>query len=444
MRWEGTALRTFKEREEGVKQLKIAVVGLGYVGLPLALLFLKKGFDVIGIDSDQGKIDKLHAGLSYLPDLDEAVIRSANSSRRFIATDDYDAIISADSIVICVPTPLNDKGNPDLSYLLQAGKEISLRIKRGQLVILESSTYPGTTREVLQHSLEKSGLEVGVDIYLGYSPERIDPGNTQYLIENIVKVVSGITADCTRRVYELYTQIFAQVAVVSSTEAAELTKILENSYRFVNISFINEFAMLCNSMNLNVWEIIDAARTKPFGFTAFYPGPGIGGHCIPVDPLYLQWKVNQFGLESKFIAIANKVNQEMPQYIVKQIKLHLALSKARKPMNVLMYGIAYKRNIDDVRESGAIEIIKLLQSEGMAVSYHDSYVPSVRINNQLMFSVELTDEALQKSDCVVIVTDHSDSPIQQIMDHASIVFDTRNATKGMKGKAQVFLLGGGR
>lgn len=434
------------EKETKMDQTKsrIAVIGLGYVGLPLALLFCNKGFNVVGIDLDRSKIAKLHQGLSYLPDLDEADIRAANSSQRFSATAEYDAIVNAEVIVICVPTPLNEKGNPDLSYLMQAGDQISSRIKSGQLVILESSTYPGTTREVLQQSLEQSGLKVGEDIFLAYSPERIDPGNTQYSIENIVKVVSGITVECTGRVYDLYKQIFNQVAVVSSTEAAELTKILENSYRFINISFINEFAMLCDSMNLNVWEIIEAASTKPFGFTAFYPGPGIGGHCIPIDPLYLQWKIKQFDLESKFISIANKVNQEMPQYIVKQIKLHLALSKLSKHANVLLYGIAYKRDVNDARESGALEIIKLLQNEEIAVSYHDSFVPSVLINNQPMFSVELTDEVLQKSDCVVIITDHSDTPLQQIMDHASIVFDTRNATKGMKGRAQVFLLGGGQ
>lgn len=433
-----------KETKMDQKKSRIAVIGLGYVGLPLALLFCNKGFNVVGIDLDRSKIAKLHQGLSYLPDLDEADIRAANSSQRFSATAEYDAIVNAEVIVICVPTPLNEKGNPDLSYLMQAGDQISSRIKSGQLVILESSTYPGTTREVLQQSLEQSGLKVGEDIFLAYSPERIDPGNTQYSIENIVKVVSGITVECTGRVYDLYKQIFNQVAVVSSTEAAELTKILENSYRFINISFINEFAMLCDSMNLNVWEIIEAASTKPFGFTAFYPGPGIGGHCIPIDPLYLQWKIKQFDLESKFISIANKVNQEMPQYIVKQIKLHLALSKLSKHANVLLYGIAYKRDVNDARESGALEIIKLLQNEEIAVSYHDSFVPSVLINNQPMFSVELTDEVLQKSDCVVIITDHSDTPLQQIMDHASIVFDTRNATKGMKGRAQVFLLGGGQ
>lgn len=434
------------EKETKMDQTKsrIAVIGLGYVGLPLALLFCNKGFNVVGIDLDRSKIAKLHQGLSYLPDLDEADIRAANSSQRFSATAEYDAIVNAEVIVICVPTPLNEKGNPDLSYLMQAGVQISSRIKSGQLVILESSTYPGTTREVLQQSLEQSGLKVGEDIFLAYSPERIDPGNTQYSIENIVKVVSGITVECSGRVYDLYKQIFNQVAVVSSTEAAELTKILENSYRFINISFINEFAMLCDSMNLNVWEIIEAASTKPFGFTAFYPGPGIGGHCIPIDPLYLQWKIKQCDLESKFISIANKVNQEMPQYIVKQIKLHLALSKLSKHANVLLYGIAYKRDVNDARESGALEIIKLLQNEEIAVSYHDSFVPSVLINNQPMFSVELTDEVLQKSDCVVIITDHSDTPLQQIMDHASIVFDTRNATKGMKGRAKVFLLGGGQ
>ncbi|KQL46858.1 UDP-N-acetyl-D-glucosamine dehydrogenase [Brevibacillus choshinensis] len=422
----------------------VAVIGLGYVGLPLALSFVKKGFEVIGIDLDQQKIKQLQQGLSYFPDIHDSVVRSAVTSQRLIVTDNYNGLKSAETIILCIPTPLTPYDTPDLSCLTQAAQEMSRRIMTGQLIILESSTYPGTTKEVLLPILEKSGLKVGKDIYLGYSPERIDPGNSQYSIEEINKVVSGVTETCSRKVYDLYSQVFSQVITVSSTEAAELTKLVENSYRFINISFVNELAIICDSLNINVWEIIDAASTKPFGFSAFYPGPGIGGHCIPVDPLYLNWKIKKYGLDSYFIDISNKINHKIPKYIVEQIKYRLAPHRPIKHSDILLYGVAYKQNVGDVRGSSALEIMKLLQYEGANVSYHDPFVPYVQIDELKLSSVELTDELLQKSDCIVIITDHANIPLQRILEHASLVFDTRNATKGMEGKASVYRLGGGQ
>lgn len=434
------------ENEEGAvgKKQTIAVIGLGYVGLPLALSMVNKGFHVVGIDLDHRKIELLQKGCSYIPDIKDFVIQSAVASHRFTTTGEYDAIECADTIIICVPTPLTVYHTPDLSYLTKAGKAISYRIKTGQLVILESSTYPGTTKEVLQPILEESMLKVGNDIFLGFSPERIDPGNKHYTIDTIPKVISGITQECVRRVHDLYSQIFDNVVAVSSTETAELTKLLENSYRFINISFINEFAMLCDAMNINVWEVIEAASSKPYGYSAFYPGPGVGGHCIPVDPLYLQWKAKQFGFDSRFIELSNEVNHRIPTYIVQQIKSLLAPFKTLRDSNILIYGVAYKRNISDVRESSALQLMELLLFEGVHLSYHDPFVPSVWIGGHQMNSVEMTDEILQNNDCVVIATDHSCIPLLQIIEHSSLVFDTRNATQGMKGKAKVYRLGGGR
>ncbi|QDS37004.1 nucleotide sugar dehydrogenase [Brevibacillus brevis] len=426
------------------KKATVAVIGLGYVGLPLALSFVNKGFEVIGIDLDLQKIKKLEQGISYFPDIHDSVIRSAVSSQRFTVTDNYNGIKSAEIILLCIPTPLTSYGTPDLNCLTQAAQEISQRIKVGQLIILESSTYPGTTKEVLQPILEKSGLNVENDFFLGYSPERIDPGNNQYSIEGITKVVSGVSETCSRKVYDFYSQVFSQVIVVSSTEVAELTKLVENSYRFINISFVNELAIICDSLNINVWEIIDAASTKPFGFSAFYPGPGIGGHCIPVDPLYLNWKIKQYGLDSHFIDISNEINHKIPKYIVEQIKYRLAPYRPIKQADILLYGVAYKQNVGDVRGSSALEIIKLLQYEGANVSYHDPFVPYVQIDDLKLNSVELTDELLQKSDCTVVITDHAHIPLQRILEHASLVFDTRNATKGMEGKASVYRFGGGQ
>lgn len=423
---------------------KIGIIGLGYVGLPLALKIVSKGFNVVGIDVDKNKIDMLKKGVSYLPDVDNLDIYSGISLKRLTVTENYKLIHGVDAIIICVPTPLTSDHTPDLSHLEQAVTEISKQIRKGQLVILESSSYPGTTREVVLPIIEKSLLKVGRDVFIGYSPERIDPGNKEYTLGLIPKLLSGITEECARRAYTLYSQIFDQVIMVSSTETAELAKLLENCYRFINISFMNEFAILCDAMKINVWEVIEAAKTKPYGYTAFYPSPGIGGHCIPIDPLYLTWKAKQFSAESQFIELSDKINNRMPKYIIERIKLLLSNKKGFESANILIYGVTYKRDIDDIRESSAIKIIHYLQQEGVKVCYHDPFVPSISIENNEIRSVDLTDELLKNVDCVVILTDHATLPLQQIINNASLVFDTRNVTKGLKDKSNIYQLGDGR
>ncbi|MDQ8735751.1 nucleotide sugar dehydrogenase [Paenibacillus sp. LHD-38] len=424
------------------EQRTVAIIGQGYVGLPLALLFVKKGFHVLGIDLDRRKIEMLRKGKSYITEIPDSDIQEAISSARFTPTDQFSFMEAAEAIVICVPTPLTSYGTPDLSYLTQAAGEIGGRLQKGQLVILESSTYPGTTREVLLPVLNKTGLQVGSDFFVAYSPERVDPGNEEYPVEKIPKVVSGITPSCMGRVEELYGQLFIKVHPISSTDAAEMTKLLENSYRLINISFINELAMICDVLNLNLWEIIEAASSKPFGFKAFYPGPGIGGHCIPVDPSYLLWKIKQFGINSDFIQISNAVNHMMPLYIMRQLKQHLE-QKSLTGSRILVYGAAYKRDIADYRESASLELMHMLQIEGADVFYHDPFIPSLQLGDNKFESLELTEETLSKMDCVVIATDHSSMPLELLLEHAPLIYDTRNVTRSLKGKAKIVRLGGG-
>ncbi|WP_419874314.1 nucleotide sugar dehydrogenase [Candidatus Pristimantibacillus sp. PTI5] len=424
------------------EQRTVAIIGQGYVGLPLALLFVKKGFHVLGIDLDHRKIEMLRKGKSYITEIPDSDIQDAIASARYTPTDQFSFMEAAEAIVICVPTPLTSYGTPDLSYLTQAAAEIGGRLQKGQLVILESSTYPGTTREVLLPVLNKTGLQAGSDFFVAYSPERVDPGNEAFPVENIPKVVSGITPNCLARVEELYGQLFIKVHPVSSTDAAEMTKLLENSYRLINISFINELAMICDVLQLNLWEIIEAANSKPFGFKAFYPGPGIGGHCIPVDPSYLLWKIKQFGLDSDFIQISNAVNHMMPLYITRQLKQHLE-QKSLTGSRILVYGAAYKRDIADYRESASLELMHMLEIEGADVFYHDPYIPSLQLGDNKYDSLELTEENVKKMDCIVIATDHSSMPLAFILEHALLIYDTRNVTKDMTGKARIVRLGGG-
>ncbi len=420
----------------------IAIVGLGYVGLPLAITFIKKGIKVVGIDLDASKLESLRAGRSYLPDISDETVNWATSQQHLIVTSDYSAVRTTEAVIICVPTPLDQNHNPDLHYLEQVGRSLSPQLVHGQLVVLESSTYPGTTREVLMPILEREGRKVGKEIFLAYSPERIDPGNKQYPLEAIPKIISGITEPCLQHIHNLYALVFDKLIQVSSTEAAELSKLLENSYRFINISFINEFAMICARMNINVWEVIEAARTKPYGYSAFYPGPGIGGHCIPVDPLYLQWRSKQFGKTSRFIEFAQFINQAMPRYILDQVKACLSVASLAK-INILVIGVAYKRDISDTRESSAIEMLKLLLEEEAVVTYHDPHVAEVQIGGHAMTSVELSENSLQAIDCVLLATNHTGLPIPFILDHAALVFDTRNMTEGYTGNARIVRLGEG-
>jgi len=424
------------------KQRTVAIVGLGYVGLPLALLFVQKGFYVVGIDMDIRKVESLQSGESYINEIKDLDIQAANLSGCFTVSNEYYLMDNAEAIVICVPTPLTLHGTPDLSYLTQAAKQISSRLKQQQLVILESSTYPGTTREVLLPVLNQSGLKAGKDYHVAYSPERVDPGNKHFDVASIPKVISGVTLGCLERVKELYNQIFIRVHSVSSTDTAEMTKILENAYRLVNISFVNEMALICDAIHLNVWEIIEAASTKPFGYKAFYPGPGIGGHCIPVDPSYLAWKLKQYGISSDFIQISNTINDGMPLYITQQLEHYLA-PKPLSQTRIMIYGVAYKPDIADYRESAAIALIQRLHQKGADVFYHDPYVPSLKIGEHTLVSMELSAETLSNTDCVIIATDHASLPLELVLEHAPFVYDTRNAVKGLTGHSRIVTLGGG-
>ncbi len=420
----------------------VGIIGLGFVGLPLAFAFIRKGFRVAGIDLDESKIMTLNKGRSYIQDIDDEEIRIAIGSGALIVSKNYSELSEVESIVICVPTPLTPRHTPDLSYLTDTCYRLFPLLGKNQLVILESSTYPGTTDEVVKPILERSGLIVGKDIFLAYSPERIDPGN-KLSIEQIPKVVSGVTEQCLVRVSQLYEQIFDRIVPISTTQAAETTKLLENTFRLINISFINEFAQICDRMSVDIWEVIEAASTKPYGFTAFYPGPGVGGHCIPVDPLYLQWKAKAHGIESKFITLSHQVNEFMPSYVIEQIKSQFRPSKSLSELSILVYGVAYKKDTPDARESPAITLIQSLLDEGASVTYHDPYISSLKLNHTTLNSVEITEQMLQAVDCVVIHTDHSEAPIANIVQYAPIVFDTRNATKNMKSKATIIKLGGG-
>lgn len=411
-----------------VTQKKVAIIGLGFVGLPLSMMFVRKGFQVIGIDYDSGKISALQQGKSYIQDLSDTDIAEAVQSGRWRVSVDYAALSGADTVIICVPTPLSSDNSPDLSFLSDTCTRLAPLLSPGQLVVIESSTYPGTTRDVVWPLLEKSGLEVGQQLFIGYSPERIDPGNKSMAFSDIPKIVSGITSACEQKLFALYSQVFVQVVPVSSTETAETAKLLENSYRFVNISFINEFAQLCDQLNINVWEVIKAASTKPYGFSAFYPGPGVGGHCIPVDPLYLQWKAAQAGVKSRFIELSQQVNDGLPSYMATRIEQELPDNKKLSDAKILIYGVTYKPDIADVRESAALPIIHVLQQRGAAINYHDPYVPQLRLeDDSILYGVELTEERLKQADCVLICTNHSVMPGDQIAKHSRFIFDTRRS-----------------
>jgi len=424
----------------------IAIVGLGYVGLPLANAFIEKGFQVIGIDVDPDKVNLLSSGIGYLPDFPQEAHLAALSQGRFVPTTDYSQLRHAECAVICVPTPITGQGEPDLSCLIEAGQEISKHLQSGQLIILESSTYPGTTREVLKPLLEQSHLQAGEQFYLGYSPERIDPGNKQFALNKVPKLISGISPECIRRTKELYALIFDNLVLVSSPETAEIAKLLENSYRLINISFINEIAMICDRMKLDVWEVIDAAGTKPYGYAAFYPGPGAGGHCIPVDPLYLAWRAKQFDSNSMMIDAAIQINQRISPYIAEQLNHIIAQRSQGKSLadaRILIYGIAYKKNTNDARESGALALFRLLRELGADVCYHDPNIPIIRIGSEPVQSIALTPSSVSQFDCVVIACDHSALPLQLLGDFAPLIYDTRNVTQGLKGKAAIYRLGEG-
>ena len=420
------------------KQVQIGVIGLGYVGLPLVVEFATKGFKAVGFEVDENKAAQLNAGKSYIGDVPSARVHELVAAKRLSATTDFGQLAECDAIIICVPTPLRKTKEPDVSYILAAADEIQKRLRRGHLIILESTTYPGTTDEVLLPMFEETGLKLDQDFLLAFSPERVDPGNPQFLTHNIPKVVGGVTDDSTEVAAHLYSQIVKDVFAVSSARVAEAAKLLENTFRAVNIGMANEMARLCYALNIDTWEVIRAAATKPFGFMAFYPGPGIGGHCIPLDPHYLSWKARQHGFDSRFISLAEEVNSRMPEHVVQLVSDGLNDDgKPLKGSSVVLLGVAYKKDVDDVRESPALSIVDRLRAKGADVSYHDPFVSEIRFddahtqgNGEPLSSIKLSDDELKNADCVIIVTDHTDVDYQRVCGLAPLIVDTRNALNG--------------
>jgi UDP-N-acetyl-D-glucosamine dehydrogenase len=416
---------------------RVGVVGLGYVGLPLAVEFAKAGFSVTGIDLSTEKNRRVNAGDSYVGDIPSSTLAPLVETGKIRATADFAAIRELDTINICVPTPLRKTKDPDMSYIVSACEQIAGHIHPGMLIILESTTYPGTTDELVLPMLEKSGLLVGEDFFLCFSPERVDPGNPNFQTLNIPKVVGGVTAACTEMGRLFYSQALQTVVPVSSTHVAEMVKLLENTFRMINIGLVNEIALMCDRMGINVWEVIDAAATKPFGFMPFYPGPGLGGHCIPIDPFYLSWKTKQAGIEARFIDLAGYINGQMPQFVVD--KVQNALNEAGKPVKgsrVHVMGVAYKRDIDDMRESPALDILLLLQKRGAIISYSDPRVPVLHEGVGLE---ALPESAAAQADCVVIVTDHSSFDYAALVERSVLIVDTRNALKKFRSEKIVRL-----
>ncbi|HVP00701.1 MAG TPA: nucleotide sugar dehydrogenase [Bryobacteraceae bacterium] len=412
---------------------RTGVVGLGYVGLPLAVELAQAGFSVIGIDIDRRKIDMLNKGESYIQDVPTSVLTPLVEKGLIKATSDFSTVADLDTINICVPTPLRKTKDPDMSYIVSSCQSIAKYFHAGMLVILESTTYPGTTDELMLPMFEAGGLKVGEDFFLCFSPERVDPGNERFQTKNIPKVVGGITPACTEVGALFYGQCLDTVIPVGSTRVAEMVKLLENTFRMINIGMVNEIALMCDRMNINVWEVIDAAATKPFGFMPFYPGPGLGGHCIPIDPFYLSWKTKQAGIEARFIELAGYINGSMPHFVVDKVQNALNdYSKPLKGSRVHVLGVAYKRDIDDVRESPALDIIHLLAKRGATVTYSDPFVPQLRADGVVpdMDSQDI-DKAVAESDCVVVVTDHKSFNYPKIVEKAKLIVDTRNALKGI-------------
>ena len=420
------------------KQAHVGVIGLGYVGLPLLVEFASRGFKATGFEVDESKAKQINSGASYIGDVPSRKLKEVVDAKRLTATTDFDHLSECDAIIICVPTPLRKTKEPDVSYILAATDEIAKRLRRGQLIILESTTYPGTTDEVLLPRFEEKGLQLDQDFMLAFSPERVDPGNPNFLTHNIPKVVGGVTPDSTTVAAHLYSHVVNDVYAVSSARVAEAAKLLENTFRAVNIGMANEMARLCYALNIDTWEVIKAAATKPFGFMPFYPGPGIGGHCIPLDPHYLSWKARQHGFDSRFISLAEEVNSRMPEHVVQLVSD--GLNDERKAMNganVLLLGVAYKKDINDVRESPALSIIDRLRAKGANVRYHDPFVAEVSFedahtegSDEPLVSVPLTDEELEAADCVIIVTDHSEIDYKRVCSLAPLIVDTRNALNG--------------
>jgi UDP-N-acetyl-D-glucosamine dehydrogenase len=413
------------------KKARVAILGLGYVGLPLAVVFGEAGFDVTGIDPDARKVDALNKGVSYIPDVKTETIAALVKSGNLTATTDFSALKDMDAVSICVPTPLRKTGDPDMSYILSATEELAKYVHKNMVIVLESTTYPGTTREVLLPMLtEKSGLKVGQDIFVAFSPERVDPGREDWTTINTPKVIGGITGACAQVAEAWYCGAIQTIFPVSSAEAAEMAKLLENTFRMINIGMVNELAIMCERLGVDVWEVIEAAATKPFGFMKFTPGPGLGGHCIPIDPLYLSWKMKALNYNARFIDLASEINTNMPRYVVSRVLEAMNdRGKTLKGSKVLVLGAAYKPDIDDMRESPALDVIGLLQNKGAQVEYHDPYIPHIHheYDGWEMDSVKDVMKAVSESDAVVIVTNHKVYDYNAILDAAKFVFDARNA-----------------
>ena len=419
-----------KARIEG-GDARVGILGLGYVGLPLAVEFAAAGLPVMGFDLAEAKVNGLNRGESYIQDVETARLKVLVDRGRLSATTDFTKIRDCDALVICVPTPLSKTKDPDLSMVVSATRRIAENMRSGQLVVLESTTYPGTTDELILPMLSEKGLKVGVDFFLAFSPERVDPGNPKFHTRNTPKVIGGMTAACGEAAKALYSKAIEKMIVVSSPRAAEMVKLLENTFRSVNIGLVNEVALMCRRLDVNVWEVIDAAATKPFGFMAFYPGPGLGGHCIPIDPLYLSWKLKTLNYRARFIELASEINAGMPEYVVERLAEALnERERSLKGSRIHILGVAYKKNIEDVRESPAVDFMKILMTKGAKVSYTDSWVGTLEHEGIDLRSVEAV-PAVEAADAVVIITDHSNVPYADLVKRAKLVLDARNATRGI-------------
>jgi UDP-N-acetyl-D-glucosamine dehydrogenase len=420
----------------------IGVAGIGYVGLPLAVEKAKVGFDVVGYDRSTLRVDQVNQGLNYIRDVNDEELARLVESGKLRATTDFSSLSSCDAIVICVPTPLTANLDPDISYIKNVGEQVGAHLRPGQLVCLESTTYPGTTEEVLLPLLEQSGLKVGEDFFLCFSPERVDPGNARYTTKNTNKVVGGVTEACVDVGGCFYQQTILDVLAVSSPKVAEMCKVFENTFRSVNIALVNEMALLCDRLGVSIWEVLDAAATKPFGIMRFDPGPGVGGHCIPLDPFYLAWKAREYDFHVRFIELAGEINIGMPYFV--RDKIAHALNEAGRPLkgaDILVLGVAYKKDIEDWRESPAIKVMELLLKEGAKVDYHDPFIPKFVEHGRQWHSLPLSNERIERADCVVILTNHTDVDYARVVEHAKVVVDTRNATKNVtSGREKVILL----
>ena len=425
-------MSTLKERLES-RTARVVVVGLGYVGLPLAVELGKVGFDVTGVDTSDRKVSLVESGKSDVQGVSEFEVAGLKAVGKLGATGEYEVVSDADVLVVSVPTPLNKTGDPDVSFIMHAFEEIGNRLRAGQLVILESTTYPGTTYELVLPKLESGGLKAGKDFHLAFSPERVDPGNPVYNITNTAKVVGGITPDCTEMAAFFYRQFIAEVVSVSSTKTAEMSKLLENTFRSVNIALVNEVALMCDRLGVDVWEVIDAAGTKPFGFMPFYPGPGLGGHCIPIDPHYLAWKLRTLNFHSRFIELAGEITRSMPAHVVSKVGDALNhFEESIRGSSILVLGVTYKPDVADIRESPALDIMQMLVNKGAKVSYNDPFIPEIAVDELDMTSEHLSAKLIESKDCVVIATNHSEYDAEWIVKHSGCVVDTRNATKDVQ------------